>query len=194
MKQFIEFVPVALFVAVFFYTRDIYIATGVLMAGICLQVAYEYITTRRVGRQTQVIFWVAIVFGAATLLFRNEVFLQWKPTVVNWLFALGLLGGQFFGRENLLKKMLGKQLSLPDHAWRNLNLGWALGFVVAGALNLVVAFNFSLEFWVSYKLVGGIAITMLYMIITVIYLVMGGFLSEETLSGSSQADPVDQKL
>jgi intracellular septation protein len=194
MKQFIEFVPVALFVAVFFYTRDIYIATGVLMAGICLQVAYEYITTRRVGRQTQVIFWVAIVFGAATLLFRNEVFLQWKPTVVNWLFALGLLGGQFFGRENLLKKMLGKQLSLPDHAWRNLNLGWALGFVVAGALNLVVAFNFSLEFWVSYKLVGGIAITMLYMIITVIYLVMGGFLSEEALSGSSQADPVDQKL
>lgn len=191
MKQFIEFVPVALFVAVFFYTRDIYIATGVLMAGICLQVAYEYITTRRVGRQTQVIFWVAIIFGAATLLFRNEVFLQWKPTVVNWFFALGLLGGQFFGRENLLKKMLGKQLSLPDHAWRNLNLGWALGFVLAGSLNLVVAFNFSLEFWVSYKLVGGIAITMLYMIITVIYLVKGGFLSEEALSNNSQTDPVD---
>ncbi|MEX0942508.1 MAG: inner membrane-spanning protein YciB [Pseudomonadales bacterium] len=193
MKQFIEFVPVALFVAVFFYTRDIYIATAVLMAGICLQVAYEYITTRRVERKTQVIFWVAILFGAATLLFRNELFVQWKPTVVNWFFALGLLAGQFFGRENLLKKMLGEQLSLPGHAWRNLNLGWALGFFLAGVLNLVVAFNFSLEFWVSYKLVGGIAITMLYMIVTMIYLVKGGFLSEEAIARNSQTDPVDYK-
>lgn len=182
MKQFVEFLPVALFAGVFFYTRDIYIATMVLMAGVCLQVAFEYGKTRRVEKQTQVVFWVAIVLGAATLLFRNEAFLLWKPTVVNWLFSLILLGSQVFGRENLLKKMLGAQLPLPDEVWRNLGLGWALGFFIAGTLNLIVAYQFSLEFWVSYKLIGGIAITMIYMIATMTYLVMGGHLSEEALN------------
>ncbi len=184
MKQLIEFLPVALFAGAFFYTRDIYFATIVLMAGICVQVAFEYGTTRKVDKRTQVIFWVAIVLGAATLLFRNEAFLLWKPTVVNWMFSLILLGSQVFTTESLLKKMLGSQLPLPNHVWRNLTLGWAFGFFLAGALNLVVAFQFSLEFWVSYKLVGGIAITMVYMITTMVYLVTGGYLTEESLNAN----------
>lgn len=178
MNQFIEFVPVALFVAAFFYTRNIYIATAVLMVGICLQVAWEFVATRRVARKTQVIFWVAMMFGGATLLFRNAIFLLWKPTVINWLFCAGLVVSQYAGKDNLIKKMLSEQLDLPDSVWRNLNLGWALGFFVAGVLNLVVAYNFSLAFWVSYKLIGGITITLIYMIITVIYLFKGGYLHE----------------
>ena len=42
MRQFIEFVPIALFVAVYFTTRDIYLATAILMAGVCIQVGFEY--------------------------------------------------------------------------------------------------------------------------------------------------------
>ncbi|MCB1675995.1 MAG: septation protein IspZ [Halioglobus sp.] len=186
MKQFIEFIPVALFAIVFFAAKDIYIATVVLMAGICIQVAYEYISTKRIEKKIQVIFWVAMIFGGATLLFRNEAFLLWKPTVINWLFAGALVVGQFASSENLLKKMLGEQLTLPNNAWKHLNLGWAFGFFVAGVLNLFVAFNFSLEFWVSYKLVGGIAITMLYMVITMVYLARGGYLSEESLQQKSE--------
>ena len=192
MKQFIEFVPVALFVAAYFYTRDIYVATIVLMAGICVQVAFEYLTTRHVGRKSQVIFWVAMMFGGATLVFRNAMFLLWKPTVVNWLFAAGLVISQFASQENLLKKMLGQQLALPDAAWRNVNLGWAFGFFIAGVLNLVVAYNFSLEFWVSYKLIGGIAITLVYMIITVVYLAMGGYLQDNP-TNREQGDTADIK-
>lgn len=178
MKQFIEFIPVALFTGVFFYTRDIYISTAVLMAAITAQVGLEYGMTRRVEKKTQVIFWIAILFGSATLLFRNELFIQWKPTIINWLFAAGLLASQFFGSENLLKKMLGAQIQLPTPVWNRLNLGWCMGFFIAGALNLVVAFSFSLEFWVSYKLVGGFALTLMYIIITVAYLVRGGYLQE----------------
>lgn len=178
MKQFIEFVPVLLFVAAYFYSRDIYIATAVLMIGICLQVAWEFIATRHVARKTQVIFWVAMLFGGATLLFRNDMFLLWKPTVVNWLFCGGLLVSQFVSNDNLIKKMLGEQITLPDPVWRNVNLGWAFGFFLAGVLNLVVAYNFSLGFWVSYKLIGGIAITLVYMIITIAYLALGGYLQE----------------
>lgn len=190
MKQFIEFIPVILFAGVFFYTRDIYIATVVLMVGICMQVAIEYVASGRVYRKTQVIFWVAMLLGGATLVFRNEMFLLWKPTVVNWLFAAALYGSQFIGTENLIKKMLTAQITLPDRVWRNLNLGWATGFLLAGALNLVVAYNFSLEFWVSYKLVGGFAITLTYMIATIIYLAKGGYLHEEDLEQKQDAADV----
>ncbi|HKI73057.1 MAG TPA: septation protein IspZ, partial [Pseudomonadales bacterium] len=91
-----------------------------------------------------------------------------------------LLVSQIAGRENALKKIFSEQLTLPDPVWRNLTLGWAAGFFLAGVLNLVVAYNFSLEFWVSYKLIGGISITLIYSIITVIYLAWGGHLQEET--------------
>ena len=178
MKQFIEFIPVALFVGVYFTTKDIYLSTGVLMAGMLLQVAYEYFTSGTVEKKTWVIFAIAMIFGGATLLFRNEVFIQWKPTIVNWLFAITLWGSLALVKTNLLKKMMGKQLNMPDIAWRNINHGWALGFFIAGALNLVVAYNFSLDFWVTYKLFGGLALTISYMICTMVYLVKGSYLVE----------------
>jgi intracellular septation protein len=186
MKQFIEFVPVALFAAVFFFSRDIYLSTLVLMVAIAAQAGLEYLMTRRIERKTQIIFWISMLFGGATLLLRNELFIQWKPTIINWLFAAGLLASQFLGKDNLLKKMLGAQLRLPDSVWLRLNLGWSLGFFIAGALNLVVAFNFSLAFWVSYKLIGGFAITLSYIVLTLISLSSGGHLQDP------QTNPIEK--
>ena len=186
MKQFIEFVPVALFAAVFFFSRDIYLSTLVLMVAIAAQAGLEYLMTRRIERKTQIIFWISMLFGGATLLLRNELFIQWKPTIINWLFAAGLLASQFLGKDNLLKKMLCAQLRLPDSVWLRLNLGWSLGFFIAGALNLVVAFNFSLAFWVSYKLIGGFAITLSYIVLTLIYLSSGGHLQDP------QTNPIEK--
>ena len=186
MKQFIEFVPVALFAAVFFFSRDIYLSTLVLMVAIAAQAGLEYLMTRQIEKKTQIIFWISMLFGGATLLLRNELFIQWKPTIINWLFAAGLLASQFLGKDNLLKKMLGTQLRLPDSVWLRLNLGWSLGFFIAGALNLVVAFNFSLAFWVSYKLIGGFAITLSYIVLTLIYLSSGGHLQDP------QTNPIEK--
>ncbi len=188
MKQIIEFIPIALFVGVYFATDDVFLATIVLMAGICVQVGYEYGMTKEVSKQTQVIFWVAIVLGGATIFFRNEQFLFWKPTVVNWLFCLVLVVTHFFSRENLLKRILGSQLTLPDHVWVTLSFGWAVAFFIQGTLNLIVAYNFSLDFWVTYKLVGGIGLTLIYIIITMTYLVRGGYLNDDDTA--TQSDTV----
>lgn len=190
MKQFLEIVPVALFVGIYFYSRDIYLSTAVLMGGICAQLIFEYILFKRIEKKSQIIFWIAMTFGGATLLFRNELFIQWKPTIINWIFAAVLLGTQWLGKANLLKRMLDGQLHLPDQAWRILNTGWSLGFILAGVLNLIVAFNFSLEFWVSYKLFGGTALTFLYMVITIIYLVKNNYLQEPPKTVKEEA-PVD---
>lgn len=185
MKQFADTIPIAIFAAVYFYTRDIFVSTGVLMAGMCVLIGYEFGTTRKVKKQSQFIFATVIVLGGMTLAFRDEAFIQWKPTLVNWGFSIVLLGGLVIGKVNLLKKLLGEQLSLPDPVWKNLSLGWSLAFFIAGALNLIVAYNFSMDVWVTYKLVGGIGLTLVYMIIMMVYLVKGGYLEEAKAESKS---------
>ncbi|MBT4493615.1 MAG: septation protein IspZ, partial [Gammaproteobacteria bacterium] len=164
------------------------LATAVLMAGVCVQVGYEYGVDREVSRRTLIVFCVVMLAGAATLTFQNEIYIKWKPTVVNWLFSVALLGSQYLMRDNLLKKMLSEHLVLPDHVWRNLNLGWSLGFFCAGALNIFVAYNYSTDFWVTYKLVGGTCITLFYMIITMTYLFRGGYIQESEEEATNSAE------
>lgn len=184
MTQFLDFVPIALFVAVFF-AADIYWATAALMAAVTLQVLAYRLAGKRVSRELNLTFWASLIFGGLTLVFRNETFIQWKPTIVNWLLAASLVGSFYVGRTNLLKQLLGKQLTLVDEVWTRLNFGWAFGFFFAGVLNLVVAYNFSMEFWVSYKLIGGFALTFLYIVITMVYLSRKGLLTEP----AAESDP-----
>ena len=196
MSQLLDFVPVALFVIVF-YLSDIFYATAALMIGVTLQVLIYLAVKKPLSRELKITFWASILFGGLTLIFRNETFIQWKPTIVNWLLAAGLVGSHFIGSKNALQHMLGKQLSLVDSVWIRLNFGWAFGFFLAGALNLVVAYNFSMEFWVSYKLIGGFALTFIYILLTVGYLAAKGYLQEPetatTLASSelTAAEPVE---
>lgn len=178
MTQLLDFVPIALFAAVFFLA-GIYWATGALMVAVTAQVLIYRVLGKRLSRELLITFWASLVFGGLTLIFRNQTFIQWKPTIVNWLLAASLIVSFYVGRKNLMKQLLGKQLSLVDEAWTRLNFGWAFGFFLAGALNLVVAYNFSMAFWVSYKLIGGFALTFLYIAITMIYLSRKGFLEHQ---------------
>lgn len=178
MKQFVEFLPVGAFVIAYVITRDIFVSTGVLMAGLLVQVIFEFVAYRQVEKKTWIIFAVAMVFGGATLMFRDEIFILWKPTIVNWLFAAILLGAQLLFGRNLLQAALGRQLQLPEPIWRNLVYGWTVGFFLAGALNLVVAYNFDLDFWVTYKLVGVFATTLFYIFLTFYYLHVTGHLQK----------------
>ncbi len=182
MNQFTELAPVILFVGLYFVTKDIYLSTSVLMIAIVCQMVIEYFRTGRIKPMSHVVLWSVLLFGGLTLAFQNETFIQWKPTIVNWAFALILWGSQRIGRKLLIKAALGKQLALPDRVWARLGYGWALGFFVAGALNLIVAYNFSLDFWVTYKLVGGFGLTLIYFAISVVYLIKSGHLNEATTS------------
>ncbi|MEQ8485419.1 MAG: inner membrane-spanning protein YciB [Pseudomonadales bacterium] len=193
MTQLLDFIPVAVFVAVYF-SVDIYWATAALMAAVTVQVLAYLALRRPLSRELHMTFWASMIFGALTLFFRNELFIQWKPTIVNWLLAASLIGSHYLAGTNLLKQLLGKQLSLLDQVWARLNIGWACGFFFAGVLNLVVAYNFSMEFWVSYKLIGGFALTFLYIMITMIYLSRAGYLempAADTVEVPSKAENRD---
>jgi intracellular septation protein len=178
MNQLLDLAPVLIFVVVFF-TTNIYVATGALMAAVTVQVGAYLLLKKPVSRELQLTFWASLIFGGLTLAFRNETFIQWKPTIVNWLLAGSLIGSYYVGKKNLIEQLLSKQLTLVDEVWTHLNFGWALGFFIAGALNLIVAYNFSMEIWVTYKLVGGFALTFIYIVITMLYLARKGFLDSE---------------
>jgi len=109
-----------------------------------------------------------MVFGGATLFFRNQMFIQWKPTVFNWALALAFGGSQFIGEKNLMQRTLGSQIHLPKPVWTRLNLIWTLNFAVVGSLNLYVAYQYSEETWVSYKLYSAIGFTLALTILTAV--------------------------
>lgn len=186
LSQLLDFLPILVFVALYFFFDDVYIATGALMAAVALQILILWLMKRPIGGPLKLTFWVSMIAGSLTLWFRNETFIQWKPTVLNWLMASALLISKFIADKDLLKKVMGQQLDLPEKAWVHLNLGWATAFFVAGALNLIVAYNFSMDIWVSYKLIGGFGLTFCYIIATMIYLNKGGYLNE--LETGSAAD------
>lgn len=179
MKQLIEFLPIVLFFIVYqlngetltlggwTYTIDgIFTATAVLMGATVLQVAISYAITRTLEKRLLWLLLAVLLFGGATLVFRNQMFIQWKPTIFNWVLAAVFGASQFIGDKNLMERTLGSQIHLPKNVWTRLNLLWVGNFAIVGALNLVVAYGFSEETWVSYKLYSAIGFTVLLTILT----------------------------
>ena len=181
MRQILDLIPLILFFIAYkmdgqsleflgySHTFDgIFSATAVLMIASTVQVAMIKLLTGTVEKQLLWLFAVVVVAGSATLILRNELFIQWKPTVFNWGMAIVLLASLFIGKKSLLERMLGQQLQLPKLAWLRLNQLWITNFTVVGALNIYVAYNFSQAAWVDYKLYSAFGFTLLLMILTVV--------------------------
>ena len=108
---------------------------------------------------------IIVVFGGATLLLHDETFIKWKPTVLYWAFAVVLLGAQWFFNKNFIRVMMEKNIALPELIWSRLNLSWATFFAIMGVVNLYVAFNFSTDTWVNFKLFGSMGLMILFVIL-----------------------------
>jgi len=181
MKQLIEFIPIVLFFAVyqmdgqtlelagFSHTVDgIFSATAVLIIATVIQIPLVWMLSGELEKRLLWTGGAVIVFGAATLLLRNELFIQWKPSVLNWAMAAAFAGSQFIGERNLLERLMGSQLTLSRRLWRRICWVWVAHFVLVGTLNLVVAYQFSEATWVAYKLYSSIGFTLFIMIVTII--------------------------
>jgi len=108
---------------------------------------------------------VIVVFGGATLLLQDETFIKWKPTVLYWLFAAVLAVAALAFRKNLIRAMMEAQVALPEVVWGKLLASWIAFFAMMGALNLIVAFNFSTDAWVNFKLFGGIGLMLVFIVL-----------------------------
>ena len=119
------------------------------------------------GRRPEPMLWISlaviVVFGSLTLWLHNEMFIKWKPTILYWIFGSILLFGEFT-RRNFLTMLLGKQLELPPSAWGVMQRAWIGFFYITGIINLIVAYAFSTETWVNFKLFGLLALTFIFTI------------------------------
>ncbi|MBL6814673.1 MAG: septation protein IspZ [Pseudomonadales bacterium] len=179
MQQFLEYLAVIAFAVVFFSTRDVFIATAVLLIVITAQVAFYKLTGRTVSNELKIVFWLSLIMGGLTLVLRDETFIQWKPSIVSWAMALGLVGAMWFAKLLVLKKMLGSAITTEDAVWRKLTYGWTLGLTTNGFINLWVVYNYSMETWVTFKIFGLIGLQLLYVVVMVTYLVSIGAIKDD---------------
>ena len=180
MKQLLELLPLVLFFGAYQMDGDtltvggwshtfdgIFSATAVLMISTALTWLVSSLLEKRNDKRLMWMTLAVLLFGAATLILRDQRFIQWKPTVFNWVLASVFLGSQFVGERTVLERVLGSQLSLPRRIWRRLNVLWIGNFALVGALNLFVAYRFEEAVWVSYKLYSSIGFTLALMLLTV---------------------------
>lgn len=169
MKILFDLFPILLFF-VAYKLGDIYVATGVAMASTVGQLAWLKLRKRPIEVMHWLSFGIIVVFGGATLWLKDPAFIKWKPTVLFWLFAAILIGGQWTGK-NPIKALLGQQIALPASAWGTLNLSWAIFFAIMGGLNLLVAHHYDEETWVNFKLFGITGLQILFVIAQSFWLV-----------------------
>jgi intracellular septation protein len=139
----------------------IFAATGIFIAATVLSLAVHYALVKKLPIMPLVSGAVVVVFGGLTLALQDEHFIKLKPTIVNTLFGLVLLGGLWFGKP-LLAIVLDSMFDLTDEGWRKLTLRWALFFFVLAILNEVVWRTQTTDFWVGFKVFGIMPLTVAF--------------------------------
>jgi intracellular septation protein len=192
MKLLFDYLPIILFFAVYKYAgahadwaagfasrhfgdyvaggavgatqAPVLLATLVVILATLAQVAY----LKARGRKVDLMLWVSlclvVVLGGATIYFQNETFIKWKPSGVYWMMGLALWLTPLISGKNVLKALFGRQLQLqlPERIWHRLNFAWIAFFALMGIVNLWVAYSFSTDAWVDFKLFGTLGLTLLF--------------------------------
>lgn len=139
----------------------LFVATALFMAATAIALAVSWILTRTLPIMPLVSGVVVFVFGALTLYLHSEIFIKMKPTIVNTLFGVVLLGGLAFGKS-LLGYVFDSAFKLDAEGWRKLTLRWGLFFIFLAVVNEVVWRMFSTDTWVAFKVWGIMPITILF--------------------------------
>lgn len=169
MKLLFDLFPVVLFFATF-KVYGIYAATAAAIVATFAQIGWMWLRHRKVDSMLWTSLAVIVLLGGATLVFQNESFIKWKPTVLYWLFAVVLWLSLAFFQKNLIEALLAKQIALPAAVWRRLNMSWIVFFILMGGINIHVAFNYSVDTWVNFKLFGSIGLMLIFVVVQAIML------------------------
>jgi intracellular septation protein len=169
MKLLFDLFPILLFFAAF-KLADIYVATGVAIVATVAQIAWLKLRGRKVEPMQWASLVIIVVFGGMTLLFHDETFIKWKPTVLYACFAVGLVVAPRITGKNPLRAIMGAQVALPDAIWSRLTMAWAAFFAFLGILNIVIAYSFPLDVWVDFKVFGTLGLTVLFVIFQALWL------------------------
>lgn len=160
VKFILDLAPLGAFI-LGFYLWGMQEATMLLMAATFLSLLIIYIVERRLALAPLITGLMVGVFGALTLMLKDDYYIKIKPTVVNLILASILLIGVKLGKP-LLKYVLEVAFKLDDAGWRGLSIRWGMFFIFLAGVNEVVWRNFSTEFWVNFKLFGMLTLNILF--------------------------------
>ncbi len=169
MKLLFDLFPVVLFF-IAYKMYDIYIATAVIIVATVVQIGYLYLKEKRVEKIHIITLVLILLLGGLTLVLQDERFIKWKPSIVNWGFALVFLGSHYIGQKTIVERMMGQAITMPSAIWMRLSWLWIAFFIIAGVTNLYVAFNYDTDTWVNFKLFGLTGMTIVFIIIQSFYI------------------------
>lgn len=175
LKLALELGPVALFVLTYnfgdrfaaiagltgIWEKPIFLATAVIMVATLISIITSWALTRTLPAMPLVTMVVVSVFGGLTLYLQDDLFIKLKPTIINTLFGLTLLGGMVFGKS-LLRVVMDAAFSMDEEGWAKLTWRWGVFFLFLAVVNEVVWRNFSESFWVGFKLWGMTGLTFIF--------------------------------
>ena len=164
MKFLFDLLPVILFF-VGFKLYGIFAATAIAIATTLAMIVYAKIKHGKIEKMLLINGAVISVLGGITLLLHDKTYIMWKPTVLYWLLAAVLLVSQLFFNKNFIQQMMGKMIEAPKTIWVKLNWLWVIFLVGLGFLNLYVAFNYSEDAWVNFKLFGVTSLMFIFIIL-----------------------------
>lgn len=190
MKMLFDFFPIIIFFASYhLFGKDMVIATEAGIAATVLQVALFWLRHRRFEKMHLITLALISVFGSITIMLGDSIYIKLKTTVLEWVFALTFLGSQFFGKKNLVERMMGVAVKAPEHIWRKLNYAWVVYFTCMGFLNLYIVYNFSDDIWLNFKTFGMLGMTILFVILQSVYVARHGdaeFIEQKAEAGANK--------
>ncbi len=172
------------------FSKDnaIFWATGVFMAGVAAAIGWTLMKGRRLPPMLIITGTVVMVFGGLTLVLQDKTFAFIKPTIINVLFAVTILGSLAIGR-NLWKTAFEHAFTMPDRAWKIFALRWAAFYVLLAILNEVIWRNFSEEFWANSKLFLSIPLAIGFMALNLPFLMKHNIEDKADTGGDKASGP-----
>ena len=190
MKMLFDYFPIIVFFAVFkLLTGDgsseevkeaMIMATKAGIGASFVQVGLYWLKTREFEKMHLISLALIAIFGSITIALDDPLYIKWKTTILEWVFALVFIGSEYIGEKNLVRRMMDKVMIAPDAIWKKLNLAWAGFFILMGFVNLYVLYNFSDEFWVNFKLFGMLGMTLVFVIAQGLFMAKYVIQEEET--------------
>ena len=154
IAKFLEFLPIVAFGITWFTTKDIYLTTLVLVIFMTLFI----IVSKLIGAELtkfQIGTWIAVtVLGGSTFLFRNDLFIKWKTTIINSVLALIFASSHLIGKKTILEKFIPEKFKAPKQKLRNVNFAAVIYFLISGGINLLVVYKLDTNDWVKFKIFG----------------------------------------
>ena len=162
LKPATEYGPIIVFFAAY-YLADLFIATAAIMIATTIALALSYALERKIPMMPLMTAVIVGVFGGLTLWLKDDMFIKMKPTIIQSLFGLILLGGLVFGKL-FLKSVMGSVWQMTDAGWRQLTIRFSGYFFAMAAINEAIWRTQSTDFWVNFKVFGIMGLTFVFII------------------------------